>query len=444
MVFIHIVVVLALVALNGFFVSAEFALVSVRRTRLEQLAQAGDVRARIAQRLVGDIDLIFSATQLGITVASLALGWLGEATLAQLLRPGLAAVVPVAAGPLAHAAAIVLAFSLITFLHMVLGEQVPKILSVHRSEKMALVVARPMLVFLTVFRPVINVFDLAADRLVKQMGYREGKSSLHALHSPEELELMLRVSAGEDLLGEQQRRRLRGVLELKRTRVHEVMTPRRDVASLAANATLEQVLAMVSKYRYDRYPVHEGTPEAVIGVLHTQDLFRALDEILRSPDPARARREFDLRRVLREALFVPETRTLGDLLEDFRRRRAQVALVVDEYGSVQGMVTLADVVEEVTGRVADEHAPVEPRLMVTESGLVVDGKMNLHDLEHEHQIELPRRPGFETVGGFVLSRLGFIPAGGESFLHDGLRFTVLEVEGRRVAKVKIERLEARG
>lgn len=442
MTLIQLVVVLALVALNAFFVAAEFSLVTVRPTRVEQLRRAGDPRAAVVRHLLADLDRVLNGVQLGITIASLSLGWLGEITLARLIEPLLVRLEVKSVQLVAHGIAITGAFLTITFLHVVLGEMVPKSMSLQRGETLALAVARPMKWFMALFRPLVDLLDHSSRVILRTFGYHAARSS-SLMQSADELRLLLTQMHERGLVSTREDEMFEGVLELKRVQLREVMTPRRDLVSLPVSASLEQVLGTVGQYRYDRYPVYEAAPESVIGILHTQDLFRALDEILRSPEPEKARRGFDLRRVVREALFVPETRTLNALLEDFRHKRAQVALVVDEHGSVQGMVTLADIIEGLTGRVADEHAPALPASMVTPTGVVVEGKTNLHDLEHEHQIELPRGPGFETVGGFVMARLGFIPAGGESFLHDGLRFTVLEVEGRRVAKVKIEKLEAR-
>ncbi|MBI4462481.1 MAG: HlyC/CorC family transporter [Acidobacteria bacterium] len=443
MTLIQLFVVLALVALNGFFVAAEFSLVTVRPTRVEQLQRAGEPRAAVVKHLLADLDRVLNGVQLGITIASLSLGWLGELTLARLIEPVLASLDIRPVEFVAHGIAITVAFLIITFLHVVLGEMVPKSMSLQRSEKLALAVARPMNWFMTLFRPVIDLLDSSSRVILRAIGYRAMRSSA-LVHSADELRLALTQMRERGLVSEREDEMFEGALELKWVQVHEVMTPRRDLVGLPVSAGLEQVLWTVRHHGYDRYPVYETTPEATIGILHTQDLFQALEQILHSPNPDQARRSFDLRRTLRTALFVPETRTLGALLEDFRRKRVQVALVVDEHGSVQGMVTLADIIEEITGRVADEHAPARPWPMVTETGLVVEGKTNLQDLEHEHEIDLPRGGGFETLAGFVLSRLGYIPAGGESFLHDSLRFTVLEVEGHRIAKVKIEKLEARG
>jgi len=441
MTLILLLVVLGLVALNAFFVAAEFSLVTVRPTRVEQLLRAGQPGAAVVRHLLADLDRVLSGVQLGITIASLALGWLGELTLAQMLEPLLVRLGIGRVQVVAHTIAITLAFLTITFLHVVLGELVPKSISLQRAEKLAFVIARPMHLYMKTFRPFINLLDACSNAILRALGYRAAMSTA-LVHSADELRLLLTQIHQRGLLTAREDDMFAGVLELKRVQVREVMVARRDMVTLPATATLPQVLATVQRYRYDRYPVYEGSPEAVIGVLHTQDLFRALDDILRRPDSQAALSQFDLRRVVREALFVPETRTLAQLLEDFRRRRAQIALVVDEFGSVQGMVTLADIVEEVTGRVADEHAPVEYPPMLTHAGMVVDGKLNILDLNHLYQINLPRGRGFETVGGFILHRLGFIPTGGESFLHNGLRFTVLEMEGRRVARVKIEQLTA--
>jgi len=448
MTLIQLVFVLALVALNGFFVAAEFSLVTVRPTRIEQLTRAGEPRARVVKLLLADLDRVLNGVQLGITIASLSLGWLGELTLARMIQPVLEALEIRAVAVVAHGIAITVAFLIITFLHVVLGEMVPKSMSLQRSEKLALAVARPMRWFMTIFRPLIDLLDRSSRLLLRAMNYRALSGSA-LVHSADELRLLLTQMQERGLLSLRENEMVEGVLELKRVHVHEVMTPRRDMVALPVAATLDQVLWTVRHYRFDRYPVYETTPEAAFGILHAKDLFEALESSDHSSDlprilrgPATVRRSFDLRRIVREALFVPETRALGDLVEDFRRRRTQMALVVDEHGSVQGLVTLADIMDEVTGRLADEHAPPLPRPLVTETALVLEGKTNLHDLEHDHHIDLPHGEGFETVGGFVLARLGFIPSGGESFLYDGLRFTVVEVEGRRIAKIRIELLRA--
>lgn len=442
MLLIDIIVVLLLVAANGFFVACEFALVAVRPSRLQQLKEAGEARARVVEYLLKDLDRTIAGAQVGITMASLALGWLGEVTLAGWLEPVLVALHVPWATVVAHAVAITVAFLAITMMHVVLGEQVPKSMALQRAERIALLVARPMAAFMAAFRPLISVFGRASNVALRAMGYRA--SGGHALvRSAEELRLLLHQVHEHGVVGLRQARMLEGALELDVVEVRQVMTPRRDMVCLPAHASLEHTLDVIRARRRSRYPVYENTPEQVIGAVHAKDIFRHLEERLRRVERGEKLPPFDLRPFVRECLFVPETRPLSDLLEDFRRQRVHLAIVVDEFGSVQGMVTLADALEPVVGQMRDEYetAPVSaPLIPQSGAGLVLDARLSLHDLEHQHRIELPAGPGFETLAGFILNRLGFIPAGGESFLYDGLRFTVLEMEGRRVARVKIERL----
>ena len=436
---VNIVVVLLLVAANGFFVACEFSLVAVRPTRVQQLKRAGDSRARVVEFLLKDLDRILSGVQVGITMSSLALGWLGEVTLAGMLQPVFESLQVPWATAVAHGVAITVAFLFITTLHVVLGELVPKSMALQRAEKVALVIARPMAVFMIAFGPLIGLFDSASNVLLQAMGYRA--TAGHALvRSAEELRLLLHQVHEHGVVTPREARMLEGALELSEVEVRQVMTPRRDMVCLPASASLEQVLEVVRSRRRSRYPVYEGSPEQVIGAVHAKDLFRHLEARLRLAERGERLPPFDLRAFVRECLFVPETRSLALLLEDFRRQRVHLAMVVDEFGSVQGMVTLADTLEPIVGEVRDEYETAPVAAPLGEGGLVLDARLSLHDLEHQHQIELPAGPGFETLAGFILNRLGSIPAGGESFLHDGLRLTVVEMEGRRIARVKIERL----
>ena len=439
---INLFVVVLLVAANAFFVACEFSLVAVRPTRIQQLKQAGDTRARVVEYLFKDLDRVLSGVQLGITMSSLALGWLGELTLVSMLEPMLRGFHVPWATAVAHSVAITVAFLAITTMHVVLGEIVPKSMALQRAETVALVIARPMAVFMAGFRVLIDLFDSASNAILQAMGYRATVG--HALvRSAEELRLLLTQVHEHGVLTPQQARMLEGALELGDVQARQVMVPRRDMVCLPANAGLEQVLDVLRTRRRSRYPVYEGSPEQVIGAVHAKDLFGHVEERLQRAERGEPLPAFDLRQFVREALFVPETKPLAELLEEFRRKRTHLAIVVDEFGSVQGMVTLADTLEPIVGEVRDEYEPAPVTTSLTEAGMVLDGRTSLHDLEQQHRIDLGPGPGFETLAGFILNRLGFIPAGGESFLHDGLRFTVLEMDGRRVARVKIEKLEAR-
>lgn len=439
MILFNITIVLLLVAANAFFVASEFSLVAVRPSRIQQLREAGNPRAVTVQNLLKDLDRILSGVQLGITLASLALGWLGELTLASVLEPVLHSLGLPWATAIAHSVAVTIAFLTIITLHVVLGELVPKSMALQRAEKVALVIARPMAVFLVTFGPLIRLFDGGSNLLLRAMGFRATVG--HAvIRSAEELQVLLGQVREHGVLERKQAQMLEGALELGGVEVRQVMVPRASMVGLAANASLEESLEVVRQHRRSRYPVYENSPDQVVGVLHRKDLFHYLSERLRRSEKGLSEPPFDLRQFVREAFFVPETKPLADLLEDFRRHRVRIAIVVDEYGSVQGLVTLADILETIVGEVRDEYEAPPPAQMITAGGMVVDARTSLLDLDHQHQIELPAGPGFETLAGFVVNRLGFIPHGGESFLYEGLRFTVLEMDGKRVARVKIERM----
>ena len=438
-----IFIVLLLVAANGFFVAVEFSLVAVRPTRIMQLREQGDARAGTVQTLLQDLDRVLSGVQVGITVASLSLGWLGEITVAAMVEPLITGLgLPISAA-LAHTVGITVALTLITSLHVVLGELVPKSLALDRAERVALIVARPMAIFQAVFGPFISLFDRTSVLVLRMMGAPPAKGH-SSIRSPEEFQALLKQARDHGVLGEQQARMLDGALELATMQVREVMVPRDKMVGLPVNASLDETLAVVREHNRSRYPVYEGSMEQVIGSVHAKDLFRHLEDRIHRSERRAPVLPFDLRRFLRAAIFVPENRPLAELLEDLRRRRAHLAMVVDEFGSVQGMVTLADVVEPIVGEVADEYESEVPSSRDVGTGKIFDAGTSLHDLEHQHQIDLPPGPGFETLAGFVLDHLGYIPSGGESFLHDGLRLTVIDLDGRRISRIKIETVAQTG
>ena len=436
---INLSVILLLVAANGFFVAVEFSLVAARPTRIQQLLEGGDPRAKTVQRMLADLDRVLSGVQVGITMASLALGWLGELVVARMVGPWLLGLGLPLSAALAHTIGLTVSFLLITSLHVVLGELVPKSMALERAERVALVVARPMTVFLAVFRPFINLFDKSSILFLRLIGVQPAAG--HSLvRSTEEFQVMLDQMREQGVLQPQQARMLDGALELGKLQLREVMVPRDQMVVLPANTSLEETLGLIRRHKRSRYPVYEGTMERVIGSIHAKDLFRYLEDRYRRAEKGEPAVPFDLRGFVRQALFVPESRPLAELLEEFRRKHAHLALVVDEFGSVQGMVTLYDVIEPIVGEVADEYelAPAPPSLV--EGALVLEARTSLHDLEHQHQIDLPAGEGFETLAGFILNHFGYIPRGGESFLYDGLRLTIILMEGKRIARVKIEKV----
>ena len=428
------------VAANAFFVGAEFALVSIRPTRLRQLEAEGRSGAKIAVRLHGQIDRVLSATQLGITLASLALGWVGEHTVADLLMPLLAAFTPVARLAIAHSIALAVAFLIITALHLVLGEVVPKNVALARSDRLVLLIARPMDLFVRATHPFLRVLDAAATAISRL--FSAASTTHRHVHSPEELKMLVTVGRESGLLPEPLEAMAHNIFDLGEILVREVMVPRPDMVSVSVATPLEELVRRLVERPYSRVPVYEGSPENFIGVLYRKDLFRVLAEGQAAQQQGRPSGEFQLRSLVCDVLIVPETKPLSELLEEFKRRRRHLALVVDEFGSIAGLVTVRDVLERIVGELADEHADEEMPAGPAVLGLVLEGSTRIHEMEERCEVRLPRDRGFETLAGFLLSSMGHIPKVGESCVFDGWRFTVEAMEYHRIASVRLERMEA--
>ena len=431
--------VLALVGINAFFAAAEFSLVAVRLSRVRQLVEKGDTRAKIVEGLLGDLSRVVSGVQVGITLASLSLGYLGEITLAGILSPLVAQIPRPWAAWIAHGTALVVAFGLLTVLQVVLGELVPKSLSLARAERVALLVARPFSWFLHTFRWAIDWLDGFAEKIVGALGIVAPHS--HTLvRSTEELQVMIQQAHDRGLLPAAEVKFIQAAMELGQVQVREVMVPRPDVHALPADATLEETMRMFATTQRSRIPVYEGTLDHILGFVHIKDMIWALLERARRAEEQLAPGEFQLRSMLRDVLIVPETKPASELLIEFRSRRTGLAMVVDEFGSILGLATLEDILEQMVGEIHDEFDVVERPLILPDGGMIFDAATNVRDLETQYNIVLPPDTSYETIGGFVLNRLGFIPRGGESFEADGFRFTVMEMDRRRVSRVKIKPL----
>lgn len=440
MLFFHILLVFGLVALNGFFVGAEFALLSIRRSRLEQLRREGDTRALLVYKLLNRPSLLFSALQLGISGASLLLGWVGEVMLASYLRELFSGHIERFVGPAAHAVATAVWFAIITVILMVLGELAPKTIGYERAEKVSLVVAWPLTAFMRVARYPVGFMDWLANQVARLVGVMPTIGHSEA-HTPEEVKLIVSGIQKRGMLGEDQEEMIRSVFDLHRMRVREIMVPWLRITCLPLTQDLRQVLDRIVEDRYTRVPIYDGTPDSIVGILNTKDLFRVVLERLRQGTPVDA--PIDLRSILYQPMIVPETMTLDQMLDEARNRHSQIALVVDEFGTFVGLVTLEDVLEEIVGEIQDEYDREEKAIAkVGENVLVVDASLSLRELADDYEIVLPRGRGYETLAGFILARLGFIPKGGETFIFEGRRYTIAEMDGRRVAKVKIEKLSS--
>jgi putative hemolysin len=444
-VLLRVFLILLLVAANAFFAAAEFSLVSIRDTRIQHLIDSHRIGARIVQRLHRNLDEVVNGVQLGITIVSLTLGWVGEPLLARMVEPVLGQI-PYA-NLYSHGVAIVIAFLLITCLHVILGELVPKSLALERSEQVALAVAAPMDVFLTLMRPLIFGMSKAAGTVLRLFGSRKLRQG--PVHSPDELKLIVTASRQFGQIPPFQEEMIHHALELETITVREVMVPRPDIFSLASDLTLDEALARVVEEQHSRIPVYDrqSGPEHIIGVLYSKDLMR-WTRLRLTADPSQpiAARISNMRisQIMRDVLVVPETKVLTELLEEFKDRKRHLAVVVDEFGSTAGVITVEDILEQVVGEIEDEFDVPQPEQPIFEGKLAVllEGSFGIRDLESQYDLVLPRDDGFETLAGFVLARLQRIPKVGDSFVYEGHRFSVEEMEGHRIAKVQIERLPA--
>ena len=465
------VAVAMLILANGFFVAAEFALVSIRDTRIEQMLAARVPGARSVRVLQRQLNDFLPAVQLGVTLCSLALGWIGEPLAAGVFLSWMRMLphTPEHAHLFAHLGAVIavgLGFCVITYLHVVVGELVPKSLALRRAEALAVAVAPPMLLFMALARPAVRLLSRSAAVVLR--GFDIKMTERASVHSPEELKLLATAARRMGVLPKFQETLIHRALELDDVPVREIMTPRQKILSLPSNMLIEEASARVIDLLHSRVPVYDETrgPEHIVGVVYSKDLarlmfFRPSAERRRAdsnfpgpPDlttpnvhpsgryPATPFVELRLSQVMRDVLVVPETKTVLDLIRDFQRRRRHLAIVVDEYGSTVGLVTAEDAIEQLTGELEDEFDdPARPLITNAKGILLLDGGVNLRDLETQMQWDLPRDGGVETLAGFLLYRLGHIPKVGESVDHETRRITVVEMDGRRISKIRVEPVE---
>ena len=436
---LRVFIILLLIAANAFFVAAEFALVSVRDTRIQQLIDARRIGARTVQKLHQNFDDVLLTVQVGVSVASLALGWLGEPTVARLIEP-MVVRMPHAV-VYANIAATVVAFALITYFQVILGEIVPKSLALTRGEHVALAVAAPMDFLITLSRPILYLMNRGSRIVLRAFGSRLVREG--GVHSPEELKLVVTGSRRVGMLPELQEDIIHHALDLGNVTVREVMVPRPDIFSLPADLSLDEAASRVLHEHHARVPVYDPQQgrEHIVGILYARDLFRSLH--LRTLRGSRdGEPELKVRQLMRDVLVVPETKVLTDLLDEFRQRKRHMAIVVDEFGSTAGLVTVQDVLGQLVGQVEEEFEAAKPLPLPAVGSMTLDAADNIRDLDHLYEIKLPRDEGFETLGGFVVSRLQRIPQSGDWFEYAGKKFTVTRMEGHRVGQVKVETLQS--
>ncbi|WP_437596655.1 hemolysin family protein [Sorangium sp. So ce590] len=433
MTFVYLLGTALLVLLNAFFVASEFAIVKMRPTRLEQLVREGDARARLALQMSQRLDEYLSANQLGITLASLGLGWIGEPAIAHLIEPMLA---PLGAwsGVGAHALAVGIAFIVIMALHTVIGELAPKSLAIQRTEKVTLWAARPLHVFFVLMWPVIWVLNSMANGFVRLFGLRPvGEAEI--AHTSEELRLLLTKSpAGLDPA---LRSMLVRIFDLRRRTARHVMSLRSDAAILRANMTIEEAVRIVADAGYSRYPVLDEQGKNVLGYLHLRDLFDVLSH---------RRRAARVAELLRKPIFARENTSVERLRLEMQARQVPVAIITSASGEFIGLVTMEDLIEEIVGEIRDENDEEVPPIHRRGGGIVdVDGRVLLADLERDaHIVLLPEVKTVETVGGYMLGRLEHPPEAGERVECEGYTLVAMDVAGRRVRRVRIVPTDATG
>ncbi len=420
---VGVLLVLVLVAANGFFVAAEFSLVAVRRSRVAQLVAAGRRNAKALERAVDNLDAYLAATQLGITISSLALGWIGEPALAHLIEPWLTWLLGELATAGSHAFAVAIAFTIITALHIVLGELAPKSLALQRSEGTALRVVRPLRAFLFLLRPAIVALNGLGNLVLRLCGLRTGTVE-ESLHSPEELKLLVSASQVGGLLQEAQQELVERVLNIGDRRISDIMTPRVDVDWIDMDDDREETLRRIRNCRHGQLLVGKGSIDEPVGMVLKRNL---LDQVLDG-------RPLDPLAVIREPLVVHEAMTIFKVLEQFKKAPVRLAMIVDEYGGLEGIVTQTDLLEAIAGNLPDLVGEAPEAIEREDGSLLIDGMMSAQDAFERLEIP-PAEGGFHTIAGFVLSRLGHLPVVGEHFDYEGWRFEVVDLDGRRIDKV---------
>jgi len=416
--------VVVLVLANAFFVAAEFALVGARKTRLEEMGRNGDRKARLAHRAIQSLDRYISATQLGITLASLGLGWIGEPALAHLIEGGFSWLPDPLAAIATHTVASSIAFMIITVLHIVLGELMPKALALLFPELVSSWVIVPLMGFAWVMAGPIALLNGSASRLLRFFGIK-APSEAERLHSPEEIRMLVEQSQEGGSILQRDARLLEGVFEFSEKTAQEVMTPRTQMVALEGDLTVEQAADEVARERRSRYPVFTESLDEIIGVVHAKDILSAL----------RAKPGAKVRDIMRPPLFVPGTREVEDVLADMKRLKTHLAVVLDEYGGTAGLVTMEDLLEEIVGPIFDEYDPQE-RPAPVRGGPMLEGGMPISDFNNEYGTELDDAD-YNTIGGYVFGQLGRLPRSGDRVIAGPYTLEVAEMDGRRVKTIRL-------
>jgi CBS domain containing-hemolysin-like protein len=424
---IRLFAVFLLVLANGFFVAAEFALVSVRRTRIAELITQGNRTARWVKRAIDDPDRFIAATQLGITLASLGLGWIGEPALGHLLQPIIELFPTELESEISHSISAGFAFAIITFLHVVVGELAPKSIALQNPERTSLFVAQPTVWTEWIFKPAIWLLNGTGNLLLRILGVQP--ASAHELvHSPEELKMLASASAESGIVKDTEEEMIHAVFEFGDMLVRHVMIPRTEMIAVPVESTVDEMIQVAIQYPFTKFPVYETSLDQVVGIVHLKDLVR-----VRHGDQEEA---FSARDLMREAIFIPETARLDDLLNRFRARKRHIAIVLDEYGGTAGAVTLEDLLEEIVGEVSDPF-DTEPEIQSLPDGSSSIDGLTLIDEVNEHFNLNLSDPHYDTIAGYMLGKLGRLAHVGDTIEVNSVELRVTAMDGLRIARVSL-------
>lgn len=425
--FISLVIVFLLVFLNGFFVAAEFAIVKIRPSKIETLISSGKGNAKYAKKIVDDLNSYLSACQFGITLVSLGLGWIGEPAIVKILDPlfnyfNMEQVIK-------HTVSFIVGFSIITAFHIVLGELVPKSLAILSAEKVAMLTARPLLIFYKISYPIIWLFDKSTNLILRVFGIKNVHSH-EEVHSNEEILLLLQDSYNHGLLNKESLTLMDNIFDFSEKNVTSVMIPRTEMACISKNDDFNDILKFMLEGKYTRYPVYAENKDNIIGFIHIRDICK--QEILNQKE--------NLDEIIREIIFVPVTMPVSSLFKKFQAENSQIAIVIDEYGGTAGMVTFEDILEELVGDIQDEFDLNDDSEIkkLSEYSYSVDGKIPIDRINKLLNIDI--ETNVETIGGLFSSEYGLLPEIGQKISHDGYKFTVTKSDGRRALRVKIDEL----
>lgn len=426
-----IILAVVFVGLNGFFVLSEFAIVKVRRSKLEELAKKNKSNAKLALKITKTLDTYLSATQLGITLSSLALGWIGEPAIARLLEKLFASFF-VDNTILLHTISFFIAFTIITVLHVVCGELIPKSIAIARAEKATLFVARPLHLFRIIFFPLIKVFDTLAGFFLRRIGIEPAKESESA-HSDEEIKIIIGESLKGGYLDSIESEILKNAVDFSDTTAKEIMTPRKDIVYLFDDNSYEENIEIVKQTNHTRYPYCKKDKDNVLGMIHIRDLLQS---------SLQSKKDKNLSHIVRELIIVPETTSISSILMKMNKKQIHTALVVDEYGGTAGLLTMEDIIEEIMGDISDEHDKKNDDITKIDNDTYeIDGMLDIDSVAETLNLELDEDIEQVTIGGYVFNLLGKEPVIGDSIVDENFIFEVLEVDGMRIKKIKAKRIE---